>query len=102
MSTNFGRLREVFEAAVEQHPASQWDAYLDEACAGDAELRQQAALLLKAHAEGGSLVDAPAPDKDRTGLYQPVTRRPGTVLGPYKLLQQIGEGGNGRVWIAEA
>jgi hypothetical protein len=46
MSTNFDRLREVFEAAVEQHPASQWDAYLDEACAGDAELRRQAALLL--------------------------------------------------------
>src|SRR5204863_1298580 len=87
--------------AVEQHPASQWDAYLDEACAGDAELRQQAALLLKAHAEGGSLVDAPVPDKSRTGLYQPVTERPGTVIGPYKLLQQIGEGGMGTVFMAE-
>src|SRR3954447_13185358 len=101
MSTNFDRLREVFEAAVEQHPASQWDAYLDEVCAGDAELRQQAALLLKAHAEGGSLVDAPLPGKDRTGLYQPIAEGPGTVIGPYKLLQQIGEGGMGTVFMAE-
>src|SRR5436305_1610223 len=101
MSTNFDRLREIFEAAVERHPASQWDAYLDEACNGDAELRQQAALLLKAHAEGGSLANAPPPDKDRTGLYQPVAERLGTVIGSYKLLQQIGEGGMGTVFLAE-
>ena len=40
----------IFDAAVERHTPEHWDAYLDQACAGDAELRRQAALLLKAHA----------------------------------------------------
>jgi hypothetical protein len=95
MSTDFDKLREVFQVAVEQHAASQWDAYLDQACAGDMELRHKVALLLKAHAEGGSLVDQVAPDMDRTRQYQPIAEGPGTVIGPYKLMEQIGEGGMG-------
>jgi serine/threonine protein kinase/Flp pilus assembly protein TadD len=101
MSTDFDKLREVFQVAVEQHAASQWDAYLDQACAGDRELRHKVALLLKAHAEGGSLVDQAAPDMDRTRQYQPIAEGPGTVIGPYKLMEQIGEGGMGLVFVAE-
>jgi serine/threonine protein kinase len=101
MSTDFDKLREVFQVAVEQHAASQWDAYLDQACAGDMELRHKVALLLKAHAEGGSLVDQATPDMERTRLYQPIAEGPGTVIGPYKLMEQIGEGGMGLVFVAE-
>ena len=95
MSTDFEKLREVFQSALEQHPPSQWDAYLDQACAGDGDLRHQAGQLLKAHAEGGSLVDQATPDMERTRLYQPIAEGPGTVIGPYKLMEQIGEGGMG-------
>jgi serine/threonine protein kinase len=101
MSVDFGRMQEVFLAAVEHHAPDQWDAYLDEACAGDEELRRQVAMLLKAHAQEGSLPGRAALGLDRTGAYQPLSECPGAVIGPYKLMEQIGEGGMGLVFVAE-
>ena len=101
MSIDFGKMQEVFLAAVEHHAPDQWDAYLDEACAGDRELRGQVAILLNAHVQDGSLPSRPAPAMGRTGACQGLAERPGSVLGPYKLLEQIGEGGFGVVFMAE-
>jgi serine/threonine protein kinase/Flp pilus assembly protein TadD len=101
MSVDYEKLQKVFLGAVEQHPPDQWDVYLDEACAGDAELRGEVVLLLKAHAQGESLPDGGLPWNRKTGIYEPITERPGTVIGPYKLLEQIGEGGMGTVWMAQ-
>jgi serine/threonine protein kinase/tetratricopeptide (TPR) repeat protein len=101
MSVDFGKMQEIFLAAVEQLAPNQWEAFLDQACAGDEELRGQVARLLEAHLQEGSMPCRPALGLDRTGLYQPRSESPGTVIGPYKLMEQIGEGGMGLVFVAE-
>jgi serine/threonine protein kinase/tetratricopeptide (TPR) repeat protein len=100
MTVDFDKLRDVFHDAVERHLPEQWDAYLDQACAGDEELRRQAALLLKAHAESAGPLEQRAVGRDWTAPYAAPTERPGTIIGPYKLLEQIGEGGFGVVFMA--
>ncbi len=65
------------------------------------ELRAEIESLLHAHdATGGFLEDVPA-GPDPTKDYQPIAEHPGTVIGPYKLMEQIGEGGFGLVFVAE-
>src|SRR5436190_6731411 len=100
MNTNFERIRQIFVAIVEQ-PSAQWEALLDEACGNDPELRQQVALLLKAHVEGEGILDRNEAGRTPTGAFESMSECPGTVIGPYKLLQQIGEGGMGTVFMAE-
>jgi serine/threonine protein kinase/tetratricopeptide (TPR) repeat protein len=92
--------KEVFVAALALPDAGEREAYLQAACAGHPELLGRLRELLSAHEESqGPLDYRPA------GLGVTVTagqaEGPGTVIGPYKLLQQIGEGGMGVVWMAE-
>jgi eukaryotic-like serine/threonine-protein kinase len=100
MNTDFERTRQIFLAIVEQSSA-QWEALLNEACADDPDLHQQLAVLLKAHAEGGGILDRDLAGQSPTGVRESLYEGPGTVIGPYKLLQQIGEGGFGTVFMAE-
>src|SRR5262245_21517983 len=93
-------MQEIFLTAVERHPPQDRDAYLDQACADDDELRRQVNLLLKAHLEAGSVLGAAAHERDQTGADQ-TAEVPGTMIGPYKLIEPIGEGGMGTVWMAQ-
>src|SRR5262249_10816112 len=74
-------------------------AYLNGACGADPALLANVRELLAAHEKDDGFLDRPPPNA--TVDEQPVTERPGTVIGPYKLKEQIGEGGMGLVFVAE-
>ena len=93
----------ILNAALEL-PAGQRAAYLNEACASDAALRRQVEALLHAHEQADGFLEAPPAGLDfkRTVRVNiSLTEKPGDRIGRYKLLQQIGEGGCGVVYMAE-
>jgi eukaryotic-like serine/threonine-protein kinase len=109
------QVKAIFCAALEKSSPAERAVYLAAACGDDAELRQRVEVLLAAHDRPGSFLDHPpavppaetsdaAPARagvaDATVGYQP-PEAAGTVIGPYKLLQQLGEGGMGTVFLAE-
>src|SRR5262249_53509050 len=99
MSASPKNPREIFLAALKLAP-DQRESYLAQACAGDESLRQRVAELLKSHEEIGSFLNAPAAMTEVVSSAPPQFSE-GTQIGPYKLLQQIGEGGMGVVYMAE-
>src|SRR5437016_4248195 len=101
MHAEFRRVKEIFLAAVEKSNAAERDAYMQQACGQDEALRRQVDALLSRHAHAGSFLEPPAATMAVRVGEPPAQERPGTVLGPYKLLEQIGEGGFGVVFLAE-
>src|SRR2546430_13744088 len=93
---------ETIFAAVIAWPPEERVACLDQACGSDAELRRRVEVLLNAHAASHFLEEPAAAVTAHTLRVSPsISERPGDRIGRYKLLQQIGEGGCGVVYMAE-
>ena len=105
------RTESIFWAALAMPTPQERAHYLDETCAGDQELRAQIEELLAAYPKVERFLEAPAADRLLLGeeesrgaatVNQPaLSATAGTVIGPYKLLEMIGEGGMGTVWMAQ-
>ncbi len=104
------KAKDIFVSLVEDVPQGEWDDRVEEACQGDVELQRRVQALLVAHAHPDSRLEQAAIDfpitqeqsaTDQAILGKPGIEKPGVQIGPYKLLQQIGEGGMGVVYMAE-
>lgn len=96
MSDSSNKAKSIFLEAIEKHTPEQWPMFLDKACGDDGALRDRVAHLLRARSALGSFHESAEATVD-----QPMRDGPGTIIGRYKLLQQIGEGGMGTVYMAE-
>ena len=90
----------IFWAALEIDSHQERGAYLDEACGSDQEQRAQIEEMLAAHSRAEGFLGQPAVLGQMTTAFPPVTEKPGTMIGQYKLIEEIGEGGMGLVFMA--
>ncbi|MDX1925908.1 MAG: protein kinase [Pirellulaceae bacterium] len=95
---NNSKIDIIFCGAIEIESIEEREAWLNQACGQDTQLRRQVKRLVAAHFRGGSIIDSPPNGLDANAAGD---QGLGTQIGPYKLLQVIGEGGMGVVYMAE-
>ena len=85
------KAKQIFLAAVENHDPVDWETYLDQTCGDDTPLRERVSELLEAHTHQNPLFDD-------AGVFaiqasERFFERPGMMIGPFKILEEIGQGG---------
>src|SRR5947209_2178297 len=99
MSASNPNTESLFAAALAMESPEERANYLDQACGADQQLKAQVEELLAAYPKVERFLESPLRDAVATIGEPAVSEGPGTVIGPYKLLQQIGEGGMGTVFM---
>jgi serine/threonine protein kinase len=94
-------IKTIFADALEKKAGEERTEYLDDVCGGDIDLRQKVEALLDAYDEAEDVPDGPIIDPGATLEDAVLSEQPGTIIGRYKLLEQIGEGGMAVVFMAE-
>ena len=92
--------RELFAEAMEKDTDAERATYLEKACGDDLEMRQRIEDLIREQAELGSFLESSPLGVAATSDFGADIAQPGSQVGPYKLLQKIGEGGFGTVFMA--
>jgi eukaryotic-like serine/threonine-protein kinase len=98
--THWDSLKEIFHAALAL-PADERAGYLDQACGGDGSLRSAVDSLLKSHEETSNFVDQPVFQAAADMLVDGFELKADQIIGHYRIVSLLGEGGMGRVYLAE-